>query len=66
MPGFLLGSTTGSGGPTLTVMRPDNDDQIPRDYFMPKPSPWRWVGLVLFFGVLVACLVALVRLAVGL
>jgi len=47
-------------------VRPDNDNHIPRDYFMPKPSPWRWVGLVLFVAVLIAFLLAIIRVAVGL
>jgi hypothetical protein len=46
-------------------MWPDNDNQIPREYFMPKPSAWRWVGLALFLAALVAFLLAIVRLALG-
>lgn len=43
----------------------DNDNQLPRDYFMPKPSPWRWLWLVLTFSVPVAFLIAVVRVALG-
>lgn len=43
----------------------DNDNNIPRDYFMPKPNPWRWVGFALLVAVLVAFLQAIVRLAIG-
>lgn len=43
----------------------DNDNNIPRDYFMPKPSPWRWLGLALFVALLIALLQAIVRLAIG-
>lgn len=60
-----LCSTTGSIPPTFTAMWPDNENRIPRDYFMPKPSPWRWLGLALFVAVLIAFLQAIVRLAIG-
>jgi hypothetical protein len=41
----------------------DNDNQIPRDYFMPKLSPWRWVWLALIFAVPISFALALVRAA---
>jgi len=44
----------------------DNDNQIPRDYFMPRLSPWRWLYLALFVAVLVAALVAIIRVTFGL
>ena len=40
-------------------MWPDNDNMPPRDYFMPKLSPWRWVGLALTFLVPIMFLAAL-------
>ncbi len=40
-------------------MWPDNDNMPPRDYFMPKLSQWRWVGLV--FSVPIMFLAALVK-----
>ena len=39
----------------------DNDNPIPRDYFMPKLSPWRWLGLALVFSVPIMLLAALVK-----
>lgn len=47
-------------------MWPDNDNLPPRDYFMPKLSPWRWVWLVPVFSIPVAFGVAAIRLAFGL
>lgn len=35
-------------------MFPDNDNPFPRDHFMPKLSPWRWVWLALAFSIPVA------------
>ncbi len=46
-------------------MWPDNDNMPPRDYFMPKLSPWRWVGLALVLSVPVMVLVALVKALIG-
>ena len=40
-------------------MWPDNDNMPPRDYFMPKLGPWRWVGLALAFSVPILFLAAL-------
>ena len=46
-------------------MWPDNDNMPPCDYFMPKLSPWRWVGLALVFSVPVLVLAALVKALVS-
>lgn len=43
----------------------DNDNQIPRDYFMPKLSPWRWAWLALVLSVPIVFVLTLIRLALA-
>jgi len=40
----------------------DNDNEMPRDYFMPAQSTWRWGWVVLMISLLLALVQALLRL----